>query len=213
MLFIVAIMTPRNASIHRSMDRHSLEETFQSLQFRLADNGAEPVGLVVCGGSALIVMGLVSRTTKDVDVLALRQEEVLVSPAPLPRSLIQAVGEVAEDLNLPPDWLNNGPSQGEGGLFQLGLPTGFETRLHKKVYGDRLTVHFAGRVDQVHFKLYAAVDRGGHHITDLYELAPSHKELLQAARWSMTHDTSEAFAEMLKRLLRSIGHGAVAGDL
>jgi hypothetical protein len=49
----------------------------------------------------------------------------------------------------------------------MGLPEGFVSRLFQKDYGRRLTVYFAGRKDQIHFKLYAAVDRGGYHIDDL----------------------------------------------
>ena len=51
-----------------------------------------------------------------------------------------------------------------------------------------LTGHFTGRFDQIHFKLYASVDRGGYHIEDLRALSPSHDELEAAARWAMTHD-------------------------
>jgi hypothetical protein len=127
--------------------------------------------------------------------------------------LLQAAGEVAEDLALAPEWLNNGPSSGEGGLFQLGLPDGFATRLRSKSYGNALTVHFTNRFDQIHFKLYAAVDRGGYHIEDLHALAPSPSELEAAARWAMSHDVSEGFAMILTNLLRQLGHEDVADRL
>ncbi len=46
---------------------------------------SEPVRLVVCGGSALIAMGLRRRTTRDMDVVALMNAaQELVSPDPLP---------------------------------------------------------------------------------------------------------------------------------
>ena len=70
-------------------------------------------------------------------------------------------------MGLVDNWLNNGPSRDEGGLFQMGLPVGFAERLKERVYGLRLTVYFAGRLDQIHFRLYAATDRGGVHIDDL----------------------------------------------
>jgi hypothetical protein len=76
-----------------------------------------------------------------------------------------------------------------------------------------MTVHFIDRVDQIHFKLYAAADRGGYHIEDLHALNPSPDELEAAARWAMTHDVSEGFAMVLKRLLRSLGHESVADRL
>ncbi len=189
-----------------------LETAFRLLAGRLDLAEAEPVGLVVCGGSALIALGLILRTTRDVDVVALMDPAGrLVSPAPLPGSLLKAAKEVARDLALPEDWLNNGPSSDEGGLFQLGLPNGIERRLIERRYGPRLAVYFIGRFDQIHFKLYAAADRrDGTHLDDLLQLKPSGAELEAAARWAMTHDVSEQFREILKGLLRQIGHESVA---
>lgn len=160
----------------------------------------------------MIDLGLLSRATRDVDIVALLDEEtqVLVAPEPLPMSLTDAAGEVARVLNLPQDWLNNGPSRDAGGLFQMGLPVGFRTRLHRRNYGSRLTVSFIDRLDQIHFKLYAAVDRGGYHINDLEALNPTQEELTQAARWTLTHDVSEVFRTLLKESLGKMGYGNVA---
>jgi hypothetical protein len=74
------------------------------------------------------------------------------------------------------------------------------------VFGDALTVHFASRYDQIHFKLYAFVDQGlGKHGQDLAALDPSREELLEAARWTRTHDPSPGFREMLERALAYLG--------
>ncbi len=102
---------------------------------------------------------------------------------------------------------------GEGGLFQMGLPDGLSGRLHTRQYGVRLTVHFIGRLDQIHFKLYAAADRGGYHITDLQALGPTAEEIEAAARWAMTHDVSSEFATILKHLLRELGYAESADRL
>ena len=142
--------------------------------------------------------------------MALIKAGHLASPAPLPDALLKAVAEVAEDLGLDGNWLNNGPSSGEGGLFQMGLPAGFGERLTSMAYGGRLTVHFIDRLDHIHFKLYASVDRGGYHIEDLRALDPTTEELEAAARWSMTHDVSEGFQMVLKRLLEELGYEDVA---
>lgn len=46
---------------------------------------APAIGLVVCGGSALVAPGLIQRTTRDVDVLALMNPGGdLICPDPLP---------------------------------------------------------------------------------------------------------------------------------
>lgn len=206
-------MTDRRLVTDSLMDRNALDLALRSLEIRLDENRADPIELVVCGGSALILTGLVTRTTRDVDIVALIQQGVLCDPEPLPASLQQAIREVSEDLRLKANWLNNGPSRGEGGLFQMGLPVGCAGRLRHHSYGPRLTVHFIDRFDQIHFKLYASVDRGGYHITDLLALKPQSDEIEAAARWTMTHDVSEGFASGLKRLLRSIGYENVADQL
>ena len=174
--------------------------------------GAESIGLVICGGSALIAMGLRQRTTRDADVVALmNQAGELVNPAPLPPALVEAATQVGRDLGLGVNWLNNGPSSGEGGLYQMGLPAGFISRLTRRVLGPRLTVYFIGRLDQIHFKLYAAADqRDPTHIEDLRALYPTDPELEAAARWAMTHDVSEGFRQVLQQLLKEMGYESVA---
>ena len=206
-------MTDTNRPSTSALDGERLDLALRSLAIRLEEHRADAIELVVCGGTALILTGLVKRTTQDVDVVALMRQGKLCSPEPLPPALLLSVREVAEDLNLPSDWLNNHPSHGEGGLFQKGLPAGFAERLTRHTYGPLLTVHLIHRTDQIHFKLYASVDRGGYHITDLIALKPSPDEIESAARWSMTHDVSAGFVVVLKRLLRGIGYDTVAERL
>lgn len=195
----------------KNLDAVRLDEALRLLESRLGMKDSGPLRLVVCGGSALIAAGLISRATQDVDIVALMDgREQLINPHPLPPVLLEAASEVAQILGLKDDWLNNGPSRGEGGLFQMGLPEGFVSRLSRKGYGRNLTVFFAGREDQIHFKLYAAVDRGGYHIADLLTLNPNENELMQAARWAMTHDISPGFREVMKNLLKELGYGQVA---
>jgi hypothetical protein len=182
------------------------------LDGRLALAGPDHFDLVVCGGTALVAMGFAERATRDVDVVALADNEGrLIDPAPLPALLLRAAMEVAEDLSLQNDWLNNGPSSGDGGLFRLGLPDGFALRLTWRRYGSRVTVGFASRVDQIHFKLYAAVDQsGGYHAADLLALTPTDSELLAAAAWTRSHDPSAGFHASLKRFLQEFGHASLA---
>lgn len=194
---------------------YSLEQFNQALRLlngRLALAGAPRFNLVVCGGSALLAAGLVLRTTRDVDIVALMDDRgVLLDPAPLPGLLVRAAREVAEDLGLPDDWLNNGPSSGEGGLFRMGLPDGFAKRVTWSTVGDKLAVGFISRYDQIHFKLYAAVDQSGsYHADDLRQLQPTDAELLEAARWTRSHDPSQGYLAYLQWFLREFGYGHIA---
>jgi len=179
------------------------------LNGRLAIAGAPNYNLVVCGGTALAATELVQRVTRDVDIVAMADDEgELIDPAPLPEALLKAAREVAEDLNLPEDWLNNGPSSDDGGIYRLGLPQGFANRLQWKSFGDKLTVAFIARIDQVFFKLYAAVDQfGSYHATDLQALNPTDDELLRAVAWSRTHDPSDGYLESIKIFFREFGYG------
>jgi hypothetical protein len=194
------------------INQASLDKALNLLSGRLDLSQTEPVRLVICGGAALIATNLRQRTTRDMDVVALMSAtHELVSPDPLPDYLLKAADQVARDLGLFEGWLNNGPSRGEGGLFQMGLPQDFISRLTERKYGPRLTVYFVGRLDQVHFKLYAAADqRDGTHLNDLKALHPTAAELEAAARWTMTHDVSEGFKMILKDLLAQLGHESVA---
>jgi hypothetical protein len=53
------------------LKKDNLDKALTLLAGRLDIAETEPVRLVVCGGSALIAMGLRQRTTRDVDVVAL----------------------------------------------------------------------------------------------------------------------------------------------
>jgi hypothetical protein len=158
--------------------------------------------LVLVGGSSLLALGLIERSTRDVDVLALRSGDQLSRAKPLPANLEAARDRVARDFSLPADWLNPGPTD----LLEFGLPAGFIERLEGRDYGDGLTVYFASRYDQIHFKLYALVDQGpGKHEDDLRALAPTNAEFLAAARWSRSHDPSEGYELVLREVLAHLG--------
>lgn len=158
--------------------------------------------LVVIGGAALLALGLVVRITRDVDVVAVIEGDRLVAPEPLPAPLREARDRVAADFGISESWLNAGPAS----LVRDGLPDGFTERLETRAYGAGLVVHFASRLDQIHFKLYAAVDQGpGKHESDLRALAPTRDELIAAARWTRTLDPSEGFKQVLGECLVHFG--------
>jgi hypothetical protein len=177
------------------------DQLLNALGEQLASRG-ESYTLAVAGGSALLALGLISRSTRDVDILAIVENNELVSAQPLPATLLDAAHTVARDFGLPDDWLNSGPTS----LLDLGLPDGFYERAQHRIYGPGLEILFASRVDQIHLKLYATVDQGaGKHLDDLEALQPTHQELLDAAHWSRSHDPSEGYLGVLKQVLSHFG--------
>jgi hypothetical protein len=158
--------------------------------------------IVVIGGSALTALGLVRRATRDVDIVAIADNGELRPAEPLPQILLVARAAVAADFGLAEDWLNAGPTD----LLKWGLPDGVMSRVVTRSYGTTLVVHFAGRLDQIHFKLFAMVDQGGgRHEADLRALSPTPGELSAAARWSTTQDPSPGYRSVLGDALRFLG--------
>ncbi len=191
------------------IDGTNIEKIFVALDRQILATGGSSISLVVCGGTALAELGLVSRSTKDVDLLGRLENGVIRKMGRFPDWLGEAAGRVAIDFNLPADWLNLGPES----QLDTGLPQGFLERLVKKTYGRRLIVCFISRIDQIHFKLYASLDRGGYHVQDLFGLAPTRAELLAAGRWVLTQDVSAGFRTILVSFLAQHGHEELVGKL
>lgn len=142
-------------------DQRDIETILSALGEQLEIISGEPIELLVCGGSALIFLGLVQRSTKDVDILAYikrthRGDTSFIKAKPLIPEFIMASKKVARDFNLPENWINTGPTS----AVDFGLPEGLMDRVTARAFGRKLTIHFSERYDQIHFKLYAAVDQG-----------------------------------------------------
>lgn len=180
----------------------SLEEALTTLGEVLSSRRLR-FEVVAVGGGALLLLGLLDRPTKDLDIVALAHGDDLRTSEPFPPELAQACAEVGRAMGLLPNWMNAGPTS----LLDYGLPDGFVARAERRTYGGGLVVHVASRLDQIHLKFYAAVDDGpdGKHAQDLRRLAPTHEELRAAARWAVTHDTSAPFRELCREALGAFG--------
>ena len=180
----------------------AIEEALSVLGALLADRD-QSFSVVVIGGGGLQLIGVIQRPTKDVDLVALRHGDTLMSIEDgLPRALADAIADVAQALQLDGTWMNGGPSS----VYRFGLPAGFLDRLEGRTYGA-LHVWLASRLDQIHLKFYAVADdrpNGKHHL-DLQRLRPTTDELHQAAAWARTHDPSEGFATMVRGVLAAFG--------
>jgi hypothetical protein len=137
-----------------------------------------------------LLLKLSVRPTRDLDVIALANGHAYRKIDPLPAPLAEATRDVGIAAGAGENWLNAGPAS----LMDFGLPLGFAERAEVRRYGS-LTLHIAARFDQICFKLYAAVDQGhaSKHLDDLRLLEPTVAELVEAARWSTTHDPSEGY--------------------
>jgi len=178
-----------------------LNEALQALSEALEARHLE-YELVAVGGSSLLLLGLITRATRDLDIVAMVEGGEYVPSANLPAPLVEAVRDIGEVLGIGADWLNSGPAS----LMDFGLPEGFAERAEVRDFGA-LTLHLASRTDQIYLKLYAAVDQGPHskHVDDLRALDPSPDELRGAAAWARTHDPSPAFRDELLSALRLFG--------
>ena len=187
------------------LDKATIENLLTALgkQIELIKEG--PIGIVVCGGASLNVLGQIKRTTKDIDIMGIikrdKSGKLDIIEAVLPQWFTDAAERVKKDFNLPENWINVEATS----IVRFGLPKDFTTRMIKKSYGKALWVYYISKLDQIHFKLYASADKGGHHVDDLTDLKPTNKEIEQAASWSMTHDISEGYRLVLKDLLKKLG--------
>lgn len=182
------------------MDSNMLNRALETLGSYLSDKRLK-YEVAAIGGGALLLLGRIIRPTRDLDIVALLDENVLISAHPLPAPLLKAIREVGLALKLPENWINSAPAD----LWKMGLPEGFQDRLEPLHFGG-LTLYCASRFDQICFKLYASVDQGPNskHFEDLKRLQPSQEELKKAAIWSQTHDVSEEFARCLAEALHEL---------
>ncbi len=193
----------------------SKDEILVRLNRKMAYAEVEPLNVAVCGGAALIAVGLVTRATQDVDVIALlRTNQVNVEVLDdkiLPADVERLVAEIGIELGIRKDWLNFEASP----LIAFGFPPDMTRRLIKKSYGICLTVYFISRFDQVHFKIYAAMDpkSGTRHLSDLLDLKPQEDEVRAAISWLLERKASLEFKAALCQVLERIGYERIAEQI
>lgn len=155
----------------------------------------------VIGGSALSLLGVTTRATRDCDVLDPElPDEILVAAG------VFAEMERGEGRHLDDGWLNNGPRD----LARI-LPAGWKDRQVVIREGKALTLRTLGRSDLLVTKLFALCDRAT-DLADCIALAPTPDELRAAEAWVSEQDAnpdwpahvSEVFADMERRVTDGI---------
>lgn len=167
--------------------------TIEAFDAHLAHRGLRFTGIAI-GGSALVLMGVIQRLTRDVDVLV---------PA-LPEAIAAAAREFAREQraaghDLDDDWFNNGPMS----LCDV-LPAGWRARVELIFEGQALTLETLGRSDLLKSKLFALCDRGT-DLPDCVALAPTAEELGECTPWLVLQDGNELWPEHVRGTLATLG--------
>lgn len=188
------------------LSQQNLEEALQLLGNLLATRKGAAFWLVVCGGSALLAQEIISRSTEDVDILAMRDWEGGVDRAfPMPETLKVAAADVADELHLSGNWLNSAASLHFPDLHLL--PASFWQELETREYGHYLKISFVTRSGQIQLKTYAALNRAeARDFEDLLALAPDARETENALRWLISSIPVLSHLNRLPDLLTYLDH-------
>jgi len=174
--------------------------TIKAFDRLLADRDLTFEGVAI-GGTALVLLGVIERATKDCDILW----------PELPAEIVQAARDFARATtlageNLRDDWFNNGPAS-----LIRDLSPGWEQRLQPVFAGHSLVLRTLGRSDLLCAKLFALCDRQI-DLTDCLALAPSPRELRDVLPWLEDRDANPDWPSHVRSTIadlgRRLGHGS-----
>jgi len=168
-------------------------ETLSAFDRHLVERGLRFEGIVV-GGAALSLLGIVSRVTKDCDILHPPLPEAIQAAARAFAAERRRLGEGLED-----DWLNNGPA-----ALARQLPSAWEERLQVAFSGAALRLQSLGREDLLRTKLFALCDRGL-DLPDCLALAPTADELAGLLQWVEEQDLNPDWPAHVRATLADLG--------
>jgi hypothetical protein len=174
-------------------------ETLEAFDAFLAERGLR-LDAVVVGGTALNLLGVVSRPTKDCDILYPQLPDEIGDAAKAFAAVRRQAGDVIAN-----DWLNNGPAS-----LVAQLPADWRNYLRTVFSGRSLHLECPGRDDLLRSKLFALCDRGL-DLGDCLALAPTKEELAKLQPWLNQQDGNPGWPahvhSTLSDLGRRLGHG------
>ena len=168
-------------------------ETLTRFDEYLADRTLK-LEAVVIGGAALALLGVVSRPTRDCDILHPDLPGDIKDAARAFAQTVRASGEPLDD-----DWLNNVPA-----TLASMLPEGWRERLQLVFEGAAIKLQTLGRSDLLKSKLFGVCDRGL-DVGDCLALAPSAEELREARPWLERQDAHPGWPEHVAATLSDLG--------
>ena len=155
---------------------------------------------IVVGGAALGLLGVISRETRDCDVIEPTLPEDVLAAARRFAAATRSQGGIIKD-----DWLNNGPSS----LTSI-LPAGWRDRLQPAFAGKAILLRTLARRDLLKTKLFALCDRGL-DIQDCLAMRPTANELAESLPWLEQQDLNPEWPAhvhaTIADLARRLGHG------
>ena len=188
-------------SRQKSLGRRELTAVLAALGELLGAQGIE-TSLVIAGGTALNLLGVIERATRDVDVLA-RVEKAPVGrtfrrPIPLPENLTLAIRRVGRDFGLSSDWMNTQVAE----QWASDPPEELFEDVEWRTFGA-LEIGWLGRPALIALKLHAAADRDRDsvHYQDLIALAPGSSELENARAFVVQQDTAAEFPSIVDEVI------------
>lgn len=154
---------------------------------------------IITGGAALAFLGIISRETRDCDLL-----EPDLTAEVLEAARQFAAEESGQGNILRDDWLNNGPAA----LVPM-LPEGWRSRLQCVYAGRSVRFWALGRPELLLTKLWALCDRAL-DLGDCLALQPGPDELSHAEAWIVPQDLNPDWPlhvrNTLQDLRRRLGH-------
>lgn len=171
------------------------KQTIAKFDTWLGQRGKRLDALVI-GGAALNLLGLVSRPTKDFDILVPVLSGDIAAEALAFAAEIRKSGEALGD-----DWLNNGPAS-----LTADLPPGWLSRQRAAFDGTAIKLTTLGREDLLKTKLFALCDRAL-DFADCVAMAPTADELRDALPWLEVRDANSDWPAHVRATLAGLAKG------
>ncbi len=168
------------------LDRTNIHSILKDLDRELVGSTSGTLGqrqIIVCGGAAMLSLGIRTTSTMDIDVL----EPTLDS------TLREAAVIVGKKHGLAANWFNNGPAT----LVSL-LPHDWKTRLTLVFRGQSFHLYALGRPELLLSKVFAEADRQ-EDLEDILALTPSASEVESAGALVETFDANPNWPQHVRR--------------
>lgn len=137
------------------MDGDLAEKLLRALGSGLEQADAEPVDILICGSIALILQGIISRRTRDIDGVAflVKEKGELVPRSPFPEPAFRRQMERVAAVNkVQRNWL----SFQSRSLIDDGMPDGTIDRAAVRSFGSKLKIRLVCRQDMIFLKMKSA---------------------------------------------------------